>query len=299
MDPTLSLHPLSSVLPLDEPFTPVMARAAGLDRRALERLVREEHVRRLLRGVYAARTAADTPELRAAAVRLALQGHGVAVDRTAAWVHGVPVPTPVPLDVIAPAGSRRTSLGGRRHLLPDDVVGLCGARLTTPLRTALDLGRLLAPDHALGVMDHLLRGGSFTHAQLLAQLPRLGGHRGAGQLRALAAQVDARSCGMAESSLRLHWHAAALPTATPGLQVATGSRLVRLTLGVPRCQFGAVLAHQVIAADLLALESTGWRVVVLPEERVLSIEPQVWVRHLVREFHQHLLAQSEAEGRVG
>ena len=111
----------------------------------------------------------------------------------------------------------------------------------------------------------------------------------------LAAQVDARSTGMAESMLRLHWHAAHLPTAVPGMLVAAGPRLVRLSLGVERRQFGAVLAHQVSAADLLALEGAGWRVVVLAEERVLRTEPAIWVRHLEREFHQHLLAQTEAD----
>jgi hypothetical protein len=168
-------------------------------------------------------------------------------------------------------------------------------RLTTPLRTALDLGRLLAPDVAIGAMDALLRGGSFTHTELVAELPRFSGHRGSGQLRVLAAQVDARSTGLAESMLRLHWHAAHLPTAVPGMLVPAGPRLVRLSLGVGSRQFGAVLAHQVSAADLLALEGAGWRAVVLPEERLLRTEPTIWVRHLEREFHQHLLAQAEAD----
>ena len=74
---------------------------------------------------------------------------------------------------------------------------------------------------------------------------------------------------------------------------------MRLSLGVQRRQFGAVLAHQVSAADLLALEGAGWRVVVLPEERVLAPEPSIWVRHLEREFHQHLLAQVRDEEEVG
>ena len=104
-------------------------------------------------------------------------------------------------------------------------------RLTTPLRTALDVGRLLPAGQALAAMDALLAGGSFTHAALLAELPRFGGHAGVGQLRALAAQVDARSACPAESLLRLHWNAARLPTPVPGMPVAAGPRLVRLSLG--------------------------------------------------------------------
>ena len=197
--------------------------------------------------------------------------------------------------MVAPGRTQRRSLGGRRQLAARDVVTIGRLRLTTPLRTALDLGRLLAPDAALGAMDALLRGGSFTHTELVAELPRFAGHRGSGQLRVLAAQVDARSTGMAESMLRLHWHAAHLPTAVPGMLVAAGPRLVRLSLGVESRQFGAVLAHQVSAADLLALEGAGWRAVVLAEERLLRTEPTIWARHLEREFHQHLLAQTEAD----
>ena len=79
------------------------------------------------------------------------------------------------------------------------------------------------------------------------------------------------------------------------MPVAAGHRLVRLTLGVERRQFGAVLAHQVSADDLVALEGAGWRVVVLPEQRVLHSDPTTWVTHLEREFHQHLLTQTQVE----
>ena len=75
--------------------------------------------------------------------------------------------------------------------------------------------------------------------------------------------------GLAESALRLHWHRAQLPTPVPGMQVCASGRLVRLSLGVERRQFGAVLADQVSADDLVALEGAGWRVVVLSAERVL------------------------------
>ena len=164
--------------------------------------------------------------------------------------------------------------------------------MTTPLRTALDLGRLLPPGTALGAMDGLLVAGRLTHVQLLAEVPRMAGHRGVGQLRVLAAQVDPRASGMAESVLRLHWHRARLPTAVPGMRVVAAGRLVRLSLGVERRQFGAVLADRVSAADLVALEGAGWRVVVLSAQRVLRSPAEAWTRHLEREFHQQLLAQA-------
>lgn len=299
MDDTLPLTPLDTRLPVDLPFTPAMARTVGIERAALERMLREGTVRRVLRGVYAATLAADSGSLRAAAVALVVHREAVAVDRTAAWVHGIDVAGPRdgdlrPVEALTPGRSTTGSLGGRRQLAGHDVQRIGPLLLTTPLRTALDLGRLL-PDHlALGAMDRLLATGGFRHVDLLAEVSRMAGHRGVGQLRALAVQVDDRSLCLAESTLRLRWHQARLPTAVPGLAVAAGGRLVRLGLGVERRQFGAALSDHVSAGDLVALQGAGWRVVVLGEDWVLRTDPDVFIHHLERDFHQHLLAQSEA-----
>lgn len=296
MDVTLPLARPRSLLPADRPFTRAMALATGVQRPALDRMLREGTIRRLLRGVYADAAAPDTMQLRAAAVALVAGRRSVAVDRTAAWVHGVDVERLGPddlrtVDLLVPGRGSGHSFGGGRQLCGRDVECLEGLRLTTPLRTALDLGRLLPPGLALGALDALLAGGSFTHVDLLAELSRMTGHRGVGQLRNLAVQADARARGLAESALRLHWHEAQLPTGVPAMPVAAGGRLVRLVLGVERCQFGAVLAGQVTAVELAGLQETGWHVLVLDAERVLDSDPDVLRKHLECEFHQHLLAQ--------
>ena len=83
-----------------------------------------------------------------------------------------------------------------------------------------------------------------------------------------------------------------MPTPSPGLQVARpGGGSVRLVLGLAVHQFGAVLAGRVTDADVLALATQGWRVVVLPPDRVLRGDPDLLVGHLEREFHLHLLHQ--------
>ncbi len=296
MDVTLPLAPLRSLLPADRPFTRMMALRAGVERPALDRMLREGTIRRLLRGVYADAAAPDSVLFRAVALSLVAGRRSVAVDRSAAWVHGIDVARLGPgdlrgVDLLVPGRGAAHSFGGGRQLCGRDVECLDGLRLTTPLRTALDLGRLLPPGLALGAVDGLLATGSFTHVELLAELPRMAGHRGVGQLRTLAVQADARAQGLAESVLRLHWHGARLPSAVPGMPVGAGGRLVRLALGVERCQFGAVLAGTVTAADLVALQGAGWQVLVLAPDRVLDADPEVFMRHLECEFHQHLLAQ--------
>ncbi len=91
---TLPLHPLHSLLPLDEPFTPAMAGVVGVDRSAMDRMVREGLVRRVLRGVYAASDAPDSVGLRAAAAVSRSHGGRSPWTGSAAWVHGVSSPEP-------------------------------------------------------------------------------------------------------------------------------------------------------------------------------------------------------------
>ena len=265
---------------LDGPFTPAMARDAGVDRRVLDRMLADGRVRRVLRGVYVSGTVGETAEVRARAVGLVLPPGAVVVDRTAAWVHGVVVPIPHP-DGLPPVTScRRRVLAGR------DVAELAGVPVTTPLRTAMDLGRLLAPERGLGVVDAFLHAGTCTHRELLAELPRFGRHSGIVQLRHVVALADARASDAAESALRFHWFAARLPTPVPGL-VVDGTDL-RLALGLPVQRFGVFVGRPDPAA-VAGAESLGWRVVTVSADRVLHDEPGLLLRHVEVEFHQQLL----------
>ena len=260
-------------------------------------MVRAGTVRRLLRGVYAASAAPDTRRLRAAAVALAAGRDVVVVDRTAAWVHGVDVTRARP----RPAGGRPGAAARRRarrqssrQLAGHDVEHVEGLRLTTP--AAHRAGPRPAAAARPGAGRRWTRccaTAGFTHAALLAELPRLAGHRGVGQLRTLAAQVDARSAGPAESVLRLHWHAARPAHArSRACRSRPGGRLVRLALGVERRQFGAVArrpgARPTTWSPSRARAGGSW---CSARSGCCAADPDVWVRHLEREFHQHLLAR--------
>jgi hypothetical protein len=291
----LPLTPISPRLPLTEPFTPVLAARAGIGRSVLDRLHRAGRIRRLLRGVYLDAAAPTSREVRARALALAVGSEQVVVGRTAAWLHGVDVlchdpRAPVPIEVRGRRAPRQVERPLR--YADHDLTDIEGVRCTTPLRTALDLGRELSPDAALAALDALLALGEFPHTALMAEVPRFGRQRGVEQLRELAALADARATDATESVLRLRWLGGRLPTPTPGLSVPRpGGGRTRLALGLPSHQFGAVLAGRVDDTDLVALTTQGWRVVPLAPQRVLRGDPAFLVGHLEREFHLHLLRQ--------
>lgn len=302
MDPdtslvALSLEPISPRLPIAEPFTPAMAARAGIGRAVLDRLHREGRLRRLLRGVYVDATVPGSVALRARALGLVTGSQQVVVGRTAAWLHGVDprggLPravreAPLPVEVLG----RRRQRGGRLRFADHDLMTVEGVLCTTPLRTALDLGRHLTPDRAIAALDGLLRLGSFPHTALMAELPRFGGQHGITQLRELAALADSRADGAAESVLRLRWLHGRLPTPTPGLVVAgVRSGDFRLALGLESHRFGAVLTGRLGDQDRVALTRRGWRVLVLGPDRMFTSDPGLVTGHLEREFHLHLLAQ--------
>lgn len=205
-------------LPLDEPFTYREARLAGLSRRLLGDLVEHGLLRHPLKGIYLAAQAPDTPLVRAKAVRLRVPDGFVVTDESAGWLAGAEMILrpgahlePPPVTIFAcDEGHDRLCNGlvasGTRQLLPRDITELHGVRLTTPLRTALDLGRLRHRDRAIAALDQLLRLGVFTLEELLAEVERFRRQRGVRQLRVLAPLADARSESAPESTLRLRCH---------------------------------------------------------------------------------------------
>jgi hypothetical protein len=293
---SLPLDPISPRLPVGEPFTAAAAARAGIGRAVLARLLREGRVRRLVRGVYLDATVPVTRRVRARSLALVVGGDRIVVGATAAWLHGVEVSHSGPSDLQRLEVHGGAARPDRRPLryADRDLEVVEGVRCTTPLRTALDLGRGASPERAIAALDGLLALGAFSHPALMGEVARFGGRPGIGQLRELAAVADARAEGAAESVLRLRWLGARLPTPSPGLAVplpGPGGRAVRLALGLEVHRFGVVLAGRQRDADLAALAVLGWRVVVLGSERVLRGDPAYLVGHLEREFHQHLLDQ--------
>lgn len=216
LDPGQALLDHRFPLSLNEPFTAETARARGIHSVELSHLVRAGLVRRLVRGVYVVAQAPDSLDLRVEALRLVVPPGAVVTDRTAGWLHGAEmVLAPGDHLVVPPVsvfhrgrGCRlRTDLvaSGQRMMPDDDVMEIGGIQVTTPLRTACDLGRLLKRGPALAALDAMLRLGVFSKEELLTASAGYRGYRWVRQLRALAPLADWRAESPQESILRLRW----------------------------------------------------------------------------------------------
>lgn len=233
-------------LPIDRPFTAAQSTALGVPASLRHRLVGQGLLRPLVRGVFVASHVPDSFRLRVRAVTLVMPPHAVAVDRLAAWVHGVDalprsaIHQMPDLDVFSTQRSRVRRAGvasGIRELEKRDIEVVDGLLLTTRLRTACDLGRRLWRFDALGAIDGFLRLG-LDHVELLAEVDRFKGFRGVRQLRALAPLGDPHAESQPESALRLHWYDAEIgkpetqiwvhdDDGAPKFRIDVGSRAVR------------------------------------------------------------------------
>lgn len=244
-DPGQVLRDTRFPLPLSAPFTLGDARLAGLHPTQVSGLCEAGVLRRLLHGVYVVAEIPDSLELRSAALRLVVPPDAVVTDRTAGWLHGAPmvlapndhlITPPVSMFLNRKGARLRNDLvrSGQRLLRDEDVMEVHGVLVTTPVRTACDLGRLLHRDSAFAALDAMLRLGHFDSDELWEAVGHAKGMRGVRQLRSLAPLADPRAESMGESVLRLRWlDIATLPRPQLQIPVARPGRWpYRVDLGV-------------------------------------------------------------------
>lgn len=271
------------------PFTTKEALEAGATFRRLRAWAEAGLLAHPLRGVYHSPILPDDLDLRVAVLRLVVPEDCVVTDRSAGWLWGANMilapgdhqQTPK-VSVFSPPGHRlRNGLtaGGERILTEDDVVDLAGLRVTTALRTAGDLGRLLHRDQAFAAMDSLTGLRMFTVDELLRSVVRFAGYRGVVQLRALAPLVDPGSQSPGESVLRLRWIDLGLDR--PQCQVPVrgpNGATWWVDMGLPDQRFGAEYdgeefhgqdqqAHDSWRRDWLR-RAQGWTIVVARKHNV-------------------------------
>jgi len=145
-----------------DPDAPFRAAGASITAAETRRLLASGLVRPVLRDVLVATDHEDSPQLRATAARLLLDGvlDGVLAVGfgSAAWVHAGTA-APDDIELAFPHGSYRPGIEGVRirqvALLPHDAHEIAGVRVTTPTRTAADLARDLPPAEARTVLERL------------------------------------------------------------------------------------------------------------------------------------------------
>lgn len=274
----------------------------GLTRKQLRQSLAAGTVRRVLRGVYADGRAPDSVGLRARAVAAVVSPGQVVCDRTAAWVHGIDVlafgehDILPPVEVCALRGkepTRRDGVHGRtRDLAPDDVMECEGLLVTTPLRTALDLGCHLRRRDALAALDQFARVFGFSRDQLTREARRYRRRRGVVQLRFLIPLVDPLAESPRESWTRLEILDAGLPE--PELQVWVeehGVPVFRLDLAYPRhfvaVEYDGAEFHDRTEDQRRAdeerrdwLRRRGWTVIVVRRGDFAGDASDRWIREL-------------------
>ncbi|RRR46862.1 hypothetical protein EHH44_06750 [Mycolicibacter terrae] len=146
---------------------------------------------------------------------------GVIAGVAASALHGARwVDDDVVIEMLLCNGRPPSGVMTRNETFADDEVTVVrGIRVTTPARTAFDMGRHLPRGQALARMDALMRATPFEPEHVLMLAERYPGARGLQQLRELLPLVDGGAASLKESWLRLLLIDAGFPTPTTQIPV--------------------------------------------------------------------------------
>ena len=283
------------------PFTTSQARMWGATRKMIDAAVQQRLLVRLFRGVYVRADVELDVVGRAQAAALVMSPHAVVCDRTAAWIWGVDCFAYRELDSVprletstlrGHRATRRPEVRGRsRDLRARDWVEIGGVRVTTPLRTALDLACSQPRRTALAVLDRFMREHGITLAEFRRELPRYVRRRGVIQMRELVMLADPRAESEGESWTRLEIIDHGLPAPEPQYWIVTGGvPTYRLDLAYPKAkvaiefngeEFHSSEEDQEADAERLEwLEEHGWTVIVVDKESFSDQALTGWIGQL-------------------
>lgn len=264
-------------------------RRAGFTPREVHAAVSTGALAPLTHGWYATAPMDDRMLLRS--LGHVLPGDAVFAGPTAALLHGVEVaeaslrPGPIRLSVVREPGSRalrRPGLSCRvMQMEAGDVCEVHGVRVTSPLRTALDLAASSPLPRAVAVLEAFVRAGIVSTCEIAERVRHMAGRRGVRVLREALSVMDARSESPPETAVRLRLDEAGLPDVVPQrpVRVPGHSAPLRLDIGVvaegrkvaveyfsdafhPR--EGPVAVHDAARLDMIRRE--GWETVVVRAE---------------------------------
>lgn len=255
---------------MDTPFLASEALAA----RTVTRHQLRTRFEALHRNVYISRGQQLTPVTRAVAAWLWSGRQATVAGLSAAALHGTKwVNDRAPAELNR--GSRDRTAGILVHsdtLTPDEKVLLGGIAVTTPARTAYDIGRRGNLTAAVIHLDALARATAIRACDIEAVIARHPGTRGIVTLRRAVRLMDAGSESPYETRTRLLVRGCGLPPPSTQIRVFDGRRFVaRLDMGWDQwlvavefdgAQHWTDPAQRTRDIDRLAeLEALGWRVV--------------------------------------
>ncbi len=223
---------------MEHPFVGSHAVAAGrLTRHELQRWYRP-----IYRGVYLPKQHEPSLRDRTEGALLTCRRRAVVSGVAASALHGANwVDANSPVELIAPSGRPQGGLLVRNEsLAEDEITRVAGILVTTPARTAFDIGRHLQRDEAVARLDALMYATPFSMEDVLLLAKRYSGARGLRRLRAALPLVDGGAASPKETWLRLLLIDAGFPRPVTQIPVVDGWRVVRtLDMGWEEFQVAA------------------------------------------------------------
>lgn len=223
---------------------------------------------------------------------------GCAIDgHSAAFLWSVDLlPRNAPVSVSVPPSVRvwphpRRKVA-RAVLSPNDISEFAGLPLTTPLRTAFDLGRRLPRVEAIIALDALCHRRLVTPRELAAYAGRREGFRGVARLRKHLLELEPLSESPMETRLRLLLRDGGCPPPRAQVEVRTkqGHLIARVDLAYPQWRIALEYdgdhhrARAQFRRDverLNALRAAGWIVLRFTADDVLR-HPERVLRHVAQ-----------------
>ncbi|QBS40165.1 DUF559 domain-containing protein [Nocardia sp. CS682] len=257
---------------LDEPFPGSWARAAGL----VTRWELQHNFVRVFPDVYLPKGCALDAQKRARAAAHWAKGAGVLIGYSAAALHGTRW-----LDPDQPAEIARTAhckppcgiRAVRATIEPAEYCEVDGFRVTTPARTAFDLGRRLPRDQAVPLLDALSSATGLNPLEVAALARDHPGARGVARLSKILPLIDAGAESPQESHTRLLLidNGLAAPSTQLVVRERCGAFIARVDMGWEEWRVAVEYdgahhwtdpAQRTKDIDRFAiLEALGWRVV--------------------------------------
>ncbi|BBY82884.1 hypothetical protein H7I53_22710 [Mycolicibacterium pulveris] len=273
------------------PFVGSDAIAAG----HLTRAHLRSHYRPLYRDIYVPR--GHEVSLRERIIGVSLASPNAVIAGVAASVlHGAKwVDDDIPIEVVSAARRQRGLILRNETLDEDEVTTVAGIRVTTPARTALDLGRHLPRNSAIARLDALMNARPFAVEDVALLAKRHRGVRGLRRLPAALPLVDGGAESPRETWLRLLFIDAGLPRPTTQLVICDemGRYVRRIDMCWEDFKVGAeydgdqhLTSRRQYVSDIQVnrvLQRLDWHVVhVVKEDRGADIVEQVRAALLAR-----------------